>query len=230
MTIRPSRFAPTCLATLLAVFALGSAQADEVQVAVAANFTAPIQAIAADFEKDTGHKLIAAYGATGQFYTQIKNGAPFEVFLAADDTTPARLEKEGDIVPGSRFTYAIGTLALVPQMADAVSVPVIAAGGIGDGRGLAAALMLGASAAQVGTAYLFTPEAKVSPSHHQALRTAKDSDTALTNLFTGRPARGIVNRVMRELGPINAKAPAFPLAGGALMPLRAKDEADFANL
>ena len=124
----------------------------------------------------------------------------------------------------------VGTLALVPQMADAVSVPVIAAGGIGDGRGLAAALMLGASAAQVGTAYLFTPEAKVSPSHHQALRTAKDSDTALTNLFTGRPARGIVNRVMRELGPISAKAPAFPLAGGALMPLRAKDEADFANL
>lgn len=112
MTICPSRFAPTCLATLLAVFALGSAQADEVQVAVAANFTAPIQAIAADFEKDTGHKLIAAYGATGQFYTQIKNGAPFEVFLAADDSTPARLEKEGDIAPGSRFTYAIGTLAL----------------------------------------------------------------------------------------------------------------------
>lgn len=124
----------------------------------------------------------------------------------------------------------VGTLALVPQIADAVSIPVIAAGGIGDGRGLAAALMLGASAAQVGTAYLFTPEAKVSPSHHQALRTAKDSDTALTNLFTGRPARGIVNRVMRELGPINAKAPAFPLAGGALMPLRAKNEADFANL
>lgn len=124
----------------------------------------------------------------------------------------------------------VGTLALVPQVADAVSVPVIAAGGIGDGRGVAAALMLGASAAQVGTAYLFTPEAKVSPSHYQALRTAKDSDTALTNLFTGRPARGIVNRVMRELGPISAQAPAFPLAGGALMPLRAKGEADFANL
>ncbi len=79
---------------------------------MAANFTAPIQAIAADFEKDTGHKLVAAYGATGQFYTQIKNGAPFEVFLAADDTTPARLESEGDTVKGSRFTYAIGTLAL----------------------------------------------------------------------------------------------------------------------
>ena len=112
MNLRASGFAPTCLAALLAVFALGSAQADEVQVAVAANFTAPIQAIAADFEKDTGHKLVAAYGATGQFYTQIKNGAPFEVFLSADDSTPQKLESEGDIVKGSRFTYAIGTLAL----------------------------------------------------------------------------------------------------------------------
>ena len=109
MMIRASRLAPTAL---IALFTLGSAQADEVQVAVAANFTAPIQAIAADFEKDTGHKLIAAYGATGQFYTQIKNGAPFEVFLSADDTTPEKLEKEGDTVKGSRFTYAIGTLAL----------------------------------------------------------------------------------------------------------------------
>ncbi|MFN3359242.1 MAG: molybdate ABC transporter substrate-binding protein [Pseudomonas sp.] len=100
------------LAVLAAAVAFGSAHADEVQVAVAANFTAPIQAIAADFEKDTGHKLIAAYGATGQFYTQIKNGAPFEVFLSADDTTAKKLESEGDAVKGSRFTYAIGTLAL----------------------------------------------------------------------------------------------------------------------
>ena len=91
---------------------LSVAHADEVQVAVAANFTAPIQAIAADFEKDTGHRLVASYGATGQFYTQIKNGAPFEVFLAADDSTPAKLEKEGDTVAGTRFTYAVGTLAL----------------------------------------------------------------------------------------------------------------------
>ena len=112
MTSRASRFAPVCLTALLTVFATGAAQADEVQVAVAANFTAPIQAIAADFEKDTGHKLVAAYGATGQFYTQIKNGAPFEVFLSADDTTPEKLEKEGDTVKGSRFTYAVGTLAL----------------------------------------------------------------------------------------------------------------------
>lgn len=100
------------LATLLALFTLGSAHADEVQVAVAANFTAPIQAIAADFKKDTGHTLVAAYGATGQFYAQIKNGAPFEVFLSADDSTPQKLESEGDTVKGSRFTYAVGTLAL----------------------------------------------------------------------------------------------------------------------
>ncbi|WP_223540897.1 molybdate ABC transporter substrate-binding protein [Pseudomonas sp. BF-RE-26] len=112
MFIRASRFAPTCLASLLAAFAFGSAQADEVQVAVASNFTAPIQAIAADFEKDTGHKLVASFGATGQFYTQIKNGAPFEVFLSADDSTPKKLEAEGDSVKGSRFTYAVGTLAL----------------------------------------------------------------------------------------------------------------------
>jgi len=124
----------------------------------------------------------------------------------------------------------VGTFALVPQIVDAVKVPVIAAGAIADARGVAAAFMLGASAVQVGTAYLFTPEAKVSASHHKALRTAKDSETAVTNLFTGRPARGILNRVMREVGPMSAKAPAFPLAGGALIPLRAKDEADFSNL
>lgn len=100
------------LAGLFTLLAFNHAWADEVQVAVAANFTAPIQAIAKDFEKDTGHTLVAAFGATGQFYAQIKNGAPFEVFLAADDTTPARLESEGATVKGSRFTYAVGTLAL----------------------------------------------------------------------------------------------------------------------
>ena len=112
MNVRVRSFTPGALAALIGCLAVTGVQADEVQVAVAANFTAPIQAIASDFEKDTGHKLIAAYGATGQFYTQIKNGAPFEVFLAADDSTPEKLETEGDIVPGSRFTYAIGTLAL----------------------------------------------------------------------------------------------------------------------
>lgn len=128
----------------------------------------------------------------------------------------------------------IGTLALVPQVADAVQVPVIAAGGIADARGLVAALALGASAVQIGTAYLFTPQAKVSPAHRQALSSAQASETALTNLFTGRPARGIGTRLMRELGPMSDLAPRFPLAGGALMPLRAITEAqgrsDFSNL
>ena len=87
-------------------------QAAEVQVAVAANFTAPMQKIAAEFEKDTGHKALLAFGATGKFYAQIKNGAPFAVFLAADEKTPATLESEGDAVSGSRFTYAIGALVL----------------------------------------------------------------------------------------------------------------------
>lgn len=93
------------------IFASG-AIADEVKVAVAANFTAPMQAIAPAFEKATGHRLVASFGATGQFYAQIKNGAPFDVFLSADDSTPAKLEQEGDSVPGSRFTYAIGSLVL----------------------------------------------------------------------------------------------------------------------
>jgi len=132
------------------------------------------------------------------------------------------------------ITSQIGTFALVPQIVDAVTLPVIAAGGIGDHRGLVAALALGASAVQIGTAYLFCPEAKVSAAHRRALDTAPASDTALTNLFTGRPARGINNRIMRELGPMSDLAPRFPLAGGALMPLRAitdpQGNSDFSNL
>lgn len=101
------------LALLLAVPGVSSlALADEVSVAVAANFTAPMQKIAPDFEKDTGHKLVASYGSTGKFYAQIKNGAPFEVLLAADDETPTRLVKENAAVAGSQFTYAIGKLVL----------------------------------------------------------------------------------------------------------------------
>ncbi len=128
----------------------------------------------------------------------------------------------------------VGTFALVPQVADAVKVPVIAAGAVADARGIVAALALGAAAVQIGTAYLFCPEAKVPPLHLQALKTAADDDTMVTNVFTGRPARGIVNRLMLELGPISSIAPSFPLAGGALVPLRAKSEpagsSDFMNL
>ncbi len=101
------------LTALLTAFAAAHiAHADEVQVAVAANFTAPMKDIAARFEQDSGHKVLATFGSTGKFYAQIKNGAPFEVLLAADDETPAKLEKEGAAVPGTRFTYAIGKLVL----------------------------------------------------------------------------------------------------------------------
>jgi nitronate monooxygenase len=127
-----------------------------------------------------------------------------------------------------------GTFALLPQVVDAVEVPVIAAGGIADGRGVAAAFALGASGVQVGTAYLFTPESLISDLHRAALRHASDDGTALTNVFSGRPARGLMNRVMREVGPMSADAPAFPTAGGALAPLKAKAEAegssDFSSL
>jgi len=100
------------LPALCLALASATALAEEIQVAVAANFTAPMKLIAADFEKDTGHKAVLTFGATGKFYAQISNGAPFEVFLAADDETPARLEKEGAAVNGSRFTYATGKLVL----------------------------------------------------------------------------------------------------------------------
>ncbi|HEX8785970.1 MAG TPA: molybdate ABC transporter substrate-binding protein [Telluria sp.] len=101
------------IAGLLATIVLAAqAQAGEVQVAVAANFTAPMQKIAAQFEQDTGNKAVLSFGATGKFYAQINNGAPFEVFLAADDETPMKLEQEGQAVPGTRFTYAIGKLVL----------------------------------------------------------------------------------------------------------------------
>jgi len=117
-----------------------------------------------------------------------------------------------------------GTLALVPQIVRSVRIPVIAAGGIADAKGVAAARALGAVGAQVGTAYMLCPEATTSAVHRAALKSDAARDTALTNLFTGRPARGIVNRIMRELGPMSEVAPVFPLAASAIAPLRAKAE------
>lgn len=122
------------------------------------------------------------------------------------------------------LTAQMGTFALLPQIVQAVDVPVIAAGGIADAAGVAAALALGAAAAQVGTAYLLCPEATTSAVHRAALQSDAARHTALTRLFTGRPARGIVNRVMRELGPLSPVAPAFPLATAAMAPLRAHAE------
>ncbi len=127
-----------------------------------------------------------------------------------------------------------GTFALVRQSAQAVRVPVIAAGGIADADGVKAALQLGAAGVQVGTAYLLCPEATITAIHRAALKSDAAAVTALTNVFTGRPARGIVNRLMREAGPISSAAPAFPLAASAVLPLRMSAEArgsgDFSSL
>jgi nitronate monooxygenase len=127
-----------------------------------------------------------------------------------------------------------GTFALVPQVVDAVKVPVIAAGGIADGRGIAAAFALGASGVQIGTAYLRCPESKVIAPVRVALAQAHDDSTVITNVMTGRPARGVANRVMREVGPISPDAPAFPHAATSLGPLKAAAEkqgkVDFTNL
>ncbi|MEO7205823.1 MAG: nitronate monooxygenase [Steroidobacteraceae bacterium] len=122
------------------------------------------------------------------------------------------------------LTTQVGAFALLPQVVKAVSVPVIAAGGIADASGVAAAMSLGAAGVQLGTAYLLCPEAKTSAVHRAALKSVRASHTAMTNLFSGRPARGIMNRLMTELGPINRAVPAFPLAAGALAPLRKRAE------
>ncbi len=124
------------------------------------------------------------------------------------------------------LTRQMGTIALLPQIVHAVSVPVIAAGGIADAAGVRAALALGAAAVQIGTAYLLCPEASTSPVHQDAILSHDNRHTAVTNLFTGRPARGIVNRLMRDLGPLRDEVPAFPLAASAIAPLRAAAEAE----
>jgi len=132
------------------------------------------------------------------------------------------------------LTTQLGTFALLPQVVRAVNIPVIAAGGIADASGVAAAMALGAAGVQVGTAYLLCPESTTSAVHRAALKSDAARHTALTNLFTGRPARGIVNRLMRELGPMSPLAPAFPLAAVRTAPLRVKclslGSGEFANL
>lgn len=134
----------------------------------------------------------------------------------------------------SDISTQLGIMALVPQIVDAVKVPVIAPGGIADARGIVAAFALGASGVQLGTAYLLCPEAIISPVHRQALKSLKDDGTALTNVFSGRAARGIVNRLIREVGPMSPLAPPFPLASSAVAPLRKHSEAagseDFAQM
>jgi nitronate monooxygenase len=118
----------------------------------------------------------------------------------------------------------VGTMALVPQVVDAVKVPVIAAGGIGDARGIVAALALGAAAVQMGTAFLRCTESKATAIHRRALEGARDDSTVLTNVLSGRPARGLTNRLILELGPLSAAAPEFPQAAEAIAPLKARAE------
>jgi nitronate monooxygenase len=174
-------------------------------------------------------RLLARVAATGAKI--ISSATSVDEALWLEDQGCAAIIAQGAEAGGHRGMFLtediatqVGTFSLVPQVVDAVKVPVIAAGGIGDGRGIAAAFMLGASAVQIGTAYLFCPEATIAAPHRTALLEAGKHETALTNVFTGRPARGIVNRIMREIGPMSASAPAFPLAGGALAPLRAATE------
>jgi nitronate monooxygenase len=152
-------------------------------------------------------RWLEAHGADAVIAQGLEAGGHRGLFLSEDLTTQ------------------LGTFALVPQVVKAVRIPVIAAGGIADAAGVAAALALGAAGVQVGTAYLLAEEATTSTRHRVALRGAPAGHTALTNLFSGRPARGIVNRLMRELGPLSAAAPAFPLATAAVAPLRARAEA-----
>lgn len=165
-------------------------------------------------------RWLAAHGCDAIIAQGAEAGGHRGIFLGSD--------------PRIEAASQAGTMALVPQIVDAVNLPVIAAGGIADARGIVAAFALGAAAAQLGTAYLFCPEARLAAPHRTALRHAKDNATALTNVFTGRPARGLLNRAMRELGPLTPDAPAFPLAGGALAPLKAAAEAtgsgDFGSL
>src|SRR5437764_12678037 len=133
-----------------------------------------------------------------------------------------------------RLAEQAGLFALLPQVVDAVKVPVVAAGGIADGRGIAAAFALGAAGVQIGTAYLRCPESKVIGPARTALAQASDVSTVITNVMTGRPPRGAANRVMREVGPIPPEAPQFPHAATGLAPLRAAAEkqgrVDFTNL
>jgi nitronate monooxygenase len=151
-------------------------------------------------------RWLEAHGADAIIAQGLEAGGHRAMFLSGDLTTQ------------------VGTLALVPQIVKSVGIPVIAAGGIADAAGVAAALTLGAAAVQIGTAYLLCTEATTSAVHRAALASEAARHTAVTNLFTGRPARGIVNRIMRELGPISHATPGFPLAAAAVAPLRARAE------
>jgi len=158
----------------------------------------------------------------------VEAGGHRGIFLSEDsESTNHRAPKYG-------IATQIGTFALLPQVVNAVNVPVVAAGGIADMDGIAAAMKLGASGVQLGTSYLLCDEAKTSAVHREALKSNQTAETALTNVFSGRPARSMMNRFVRELGPMSDLVPDFPMASTATAPLRAKAEAmgsgDFSQL
>jgi nitronate monooxygenase len=194
---------------------------------VSFHFGLPVQALL-DRVKAAGAKVIASATIVREAVWLEQHGADIIIAQGA----------EAGGHRGMFLTESIaqqpGTFALVPQVVDAVKVPVVAAGGIADGRGIAAAFALGAAGVQIGTAYLRTPESKVTEAARKALAAAGDDGTVITNVMTGRPARGVVNRVMREVGPLAAEAPAFPHAATALTPLKTAAEklgrVDFTNL
>jgi nitronate monooxygenase len=165
-----------------------------------------------------GSKIVASATTVGEARWLEKNGV--------DAIIAQGLEAGGHraMFLSDDLTEQMGTFALLPQIVKRVKVPVIAAGGIADAAGVAAAMALGATAVQVGTAYLLCPETTTSSVHRRALKSDAAHHTALTNLFSGGAARGIINRLMKELGPLNSTIPAFPLASSALAPLRAKAE------
>ncbi len=178
--------------------------------------------------KSTGAKILASATTVDEARWLEANGADVIIAQGVEAGGHRGLFLTEDIAT------QVGTFALLPQVLKAVTVPVVAAGGIADAQGVAAAMALGATGVQVGTAYLLCPEVTITALHRAALQGNSAHITALTNLFTGRPARGIVNRLMRELGYMNAAAPRFPLATAAITPLRAKAEnlgsADFSPL
>ncbi len=168
--------------------------------------------------KDTGAKILASATTVEEARWLEANGADVIIAQGVEAGGHRGLFLTEDIAT------QVGTFSLVPQVLKAVKVPVVAAGGIADANGVAAAMALGAAGVQVGTAYLLCPEVSTTALHRAALQGPTAHTTALTNLFTGRSARGIVNRLMRELGYMNAAAPRFPLATAAIAPLRAKAE------
>ena len=201
---------------------------------VSFHFGLPQQALL-DRVRATGAKILSSATTVAEAVWLEANGVDAAIAMGAEagGHRATFLPGFGQAIDNRLDTAAQpGLFSLLPQVVAAVSVPVIAAGGIAEARGVAAARALGAAGVQVGTAYLFTPEARIPPAHRAALDEARDDNTMITDVFTGRPARGVANRLMREVGPIGGEVvPPFPLAGGALVPLR-QDGAngDFTNL